>query len=127
MNKRTTLLFVLAAMMMATQGAERQMAEADRYIVQQTVKVSGRVLDQNGEPVAGASVVERGYKTNGITTDNDGRFTLSVHSANAQLTVSFIGYNTTTATVQNGRADVVLTERDNDLDERLKFALAAKK
>ncbi len=39
-------------------------------------KITGKVTDQNGEPVIGASVVEKKGTTNGIMTDIDGNFTL---------------------------------------------------
>ena len=39
--------------------------------------VTGVVVDANGEPIIGASVVEKGT-TNGIVTDMDGKFSLNV-------------------------------------------------
>ena len=54
-----------------------------------TYKVSGVVKDTSGESIIGASVLEKGT-TNGIITDIDGKFTLSVNP-NATLTISFIG------------------------------------
>ncbi len=39
-------------------------------------KITGRVLDNNGEPIIGASVLEQGTK-NGTVTDIDGNFTLN--------------------------------------------------
>ena len=61
--------------------------------VQQSARsVSGTVIDQNGEPVAGATVIEKGT-ANGTVTDVDGRFSLSAPD-NAVLQVSFIGYIT---------------------------------
>lgn len=99
----------------------------ETYIVQQTTKVTGRVVDATGEPIVGASVVERGNKTNGVTTDADGRFTLNVHSAKAELIVSFIGYNTTTVAVKDGYAEVVLAESDTDLEEVVVVAFGKQK
>jgi hypothetical protein len=61
-------------------------------IVQQGKRVSGVVTDINDEPIIGANVVEKGT-TNGIVTDVDGKFSLTV-SENATLQVSFIGYIT---------------------------------
>ena len=57
---------------------------------QKATQVSGRVLDQNGEPIIGAGVYEKGTK-NGAVTDIDGRFTLSVQPG-SKLTVSYIGF-----------------------------------
>lgn len=58
----------------------------------QKLTVSGTVKDDTGEPVIGASVVEKGT-TNGIVTNVEGQFTLSVPS-NSTLVVSYIGYKT---------------------------------
>ena len=59
------------------------------YAQNGTVKVKGTV-SCNGEAVIGASVIENGT-TNGTVTDFDGNYTITVN-ANAQLTVSAIGY-----------------------------------
>lgn len=56
----------------------------------QTITATGLVVDAAGEPVIGASVVEKGT-TNGIVTDIDGKFTLSVKPG-ATLSISFVGY-----------------------------------
>ena len=55
-------------------------------------KITGKVTDQNGESVIGASVVEKGT-TNGTMTDIDGSFTLEVEN-DAMLQISYIGYRT---------------------------------
>ena len=53
---------------------------------QEKVKVSGRVVDAAGEPVIGASVIEKG-STNGTITDMDGNFILNVGSKDAILEI----------------------------------------
>ena len=59
----------------------------------QTLKVIGTVVDEdNGEPLIGVSVLEMGT-TNGIITDVDGNFTITV-SENAKLQLSYVGYAT---------------------------------
>jgi TonB-linked SusC/RagA family outer membrane protein len=58
---------------------------------QQEIVVKGTVIDENNEPIIGASVIEKGT-TNGIMTDIDGRFSLKVKPG-AILQISFIGYN----------------------------------
>lgn len=65
--------------------------ETSLEIVQQQIKVSGVVKDSMGEPVIGASVVEKGT-SNGIITDINGNFSLSVTSG-ATLAISYIGYS----------------------------------
>ena len=57
-----------------------------------SVTVSGTVVDEKGEVVIGASVLEKGT-ANGTITDIDGRFTLNVKSG-AKLVISYVGYRT---------------------------------
>jgi TonB-linked SusC/RagA family outer membrane protein len=79
-------------------------------------RVSGRVVDVSGETVAGANVVEKGT-SNGIITDIDGRFTLSV-GENAVLRISYVGYVTQEVAVANRTMlDVTLLEDAQALDE----------
>lgn len=58
----------------------------------QTINVTGLVVDAAGEPVIGASVVEKGT-TNGNITNVDGKFTLTVKTG-AILQISYVGYQT---------------------------------
>ncbi|MDR1746761.1 MAG: TonB-dependent receptor [Tannerella sp.] len=72
---------------------EMPVAVVEEMIQQQQGKpVSGKVTDVNGEPLIGVNVVEKGT-TNGIPTDVDGNFTITVNN-NAVLVVSYIGYAT---------------------------------
>lgn len=56
----------------------------------QKIEIKGNVIDGNNEPVIGASVLEKGT-TNGIITDFDGNFSLSV-SPKATLSISYVGF-----------------------------------
>ena len=53
--------------------------------------VKGTVVDKNGEPLIGVSIVEKGT-TNGTVTDLDGNYTLTVQTANPVLLFSYVGY-----------------------------------
>ena len=65
----------------------------------QSLVVKGKVLDEFGEPVIGSNVVEKGT-TNGIATDIDGNYTITVsHAQRSVLQFSYIGYNTSEVTV----------------------------
>ena len=66
----------------------------------QFVKVTGRVLDENNEPLSGASVVQLSYPKNGAVTDYDGSFTLSV-PADAKIKVTYVGYEDTVVAVND--------------------------
>ncbi len=56
--------------------------------------IKGVVVDVNGEPIIGASVVEKGNPKNGTITDFDGNYTLKVKNAKTPLVVSYIGFIT---------------------------------
>ena len=56
----------------------------------QTIKVSGQVVDQNGEALIGATVRVKGAQS-GVVTDFDGNFTIDA-TANATLLVSYVGF-----------------------------------
>jgi iron complex outermembrane receptor protein len=72
-------------------------------------KVSGTVLDTTGEPLIGVSVLEAGTN-NGVVTDFNGNFTLTVKQG-AKLTFSYVGYLTQTVAAANGMK--VTLEEDN--------------
>ncbi|MCK0136073.1 SusC/RagA family TonB-linked outer membrane protein [Arenibacter sp. S6351L] len=55
--------------------------------------VSGTIVDENGAPLAGANILEKGT-VNGTQADFDGNFTLEVKDKNAILVISYIGYGT---------------------------------
>ncbi|MBQ2210885.1 MAG: TonB-dependent receptor [Prevotella sp.] len=59
-------------------------------VTQQTIKVSGQVVDQDGQPLIGATVKVKGAK-GGSVTDFDGNFQIDA-PANATLVVSYVGY-----------------------------------
>ena len=61
-------------------------------LTNQAEKISGQVLDQNGDPVIGATIKVKGTTT-GTVTDLDGNFTINAHSGST-LEVSYIGYKT---------------------------------
>lgn len=81
----------------------------------QNITVRGTVSDAFG-PAIGASVVQKGT-SNGVVTDMDGRFTLTLPS-NGVLVVSFIGYRTQEIAVAGKtQIDIVLQEDTKVLDE----------
>ena len=79
--------------------------------------LSGKVVDQNGEPVIGASVVVVGNSSIGAVTGIDGTYRLNV-PANASVTVSCIGYSSVTEAVGNrATIDFTLTEDNEFIEE----------
>ena len=82
-----------------------------------SMTVTGKVVDQNGAAVTGASVVVVGT-TKGTTTGADGAFSLTGVASDARLAVNFIGYKTQTVEV-GGRTsfNIVLVEEATAVDE----------
>ena len=69
---------------------------------QQTNTIKGKVIDQNGEPVIGATVLIVGQSANnGAISDMDGNFQIAA-KAGQKLKVSFLGYETATVAARNG-------------------------
>ena len=62
-NMRTLLLMIFAALSLSVSA--------------QTITLNGNVKDTTGEPIIGASIVEKGNTTNGTITDLDGNFSKS--------------------------------------------------
>lgn len=83
---------------------------------QQKRKITGNVVDELGEPVIGANIIELGT-TNGIVTDFDGNFTLEV-SNNATIRISYIGYlEQDIATSGKSSFNIVIKEDTQSLEE----------
>lgn len=74
-------------------------------VQRQKIKISGQVLDEQKNPLAGAAVVIAG-STGSVSTDLDGKFTIEV-SPGQKLNVSFIGYETQTIDPQ-GRTELII-------------------
>lgn len=88
--------------------------------------ITGKVTDEVGEPFIGVNVVEKGT-SNGVITDIDGKYSLSVNE-NAILLFSFLGYKTQEVPVQkNTILNVELKESSQELDEVVVTALGIKK
>ena len=85
-------------------------------MAQAPVKVKGVVMDTAGASVIAASVVEQGNTSNGVVTDLDGKFELTV-PAGAQLVVSSIGYATQVVEVGNQAELTIILEEDSQLLE----------
>ena len=80
--------------------------------------VSGKVVDQDGNPVIGAMVVLAGTN-NGSATDLDGKYSLTIKKNNASLEFSSIGYETVKITLNDHQvvADVVMPTEALKLDD----------
>ncbi len=90
---------------------------ADKTLQANRRLVKGIITDERGEPIVGATIMEKGT-TNGVITDMNGVFTLQIPGNGALLQVTYIGYATQEVTVKN-QSDVriVLKEDLLALDE----------
>ena len=79
-------------------------------------KVSGVVVDESGEAVIGASVVQKGKPSNGVATDIDGKFTLTVPNNKSQIVVTYVGYEKQELTVKSGVMKIALKVAGQVLD-----------
>lgn len=85
--------------------------------VMQSVVVKGQVVDLNGNPVIGASVLEKGTN-NGVITDIDGNFTLKVANRNSVVVVSYLGYKATEVKASDKKISQITLREDSEiLDE----------
>lgn len=92
--------------------SRKQITEAQ----QQSKQISGKIIDEFGEAIIGANVIEKGT-SNGTVTDIDGNFSLRV-ADNAVIEISYIGYHDQEVSVA-GRSSLQVTmiEDTKTLDE----------
>ncbi|MBC9797144.1 TonB-dependent receptor, partial [Sinomicrobium weinanense] len=66
---------------------------------------SGQVLDENSNPLAGATIIEAGHTVNGTVSDLSGIFEIALETPEVQI--SYMGYISKTATLTAGRKNIV--------------------
>jgi TonB-linked SusC/RagA family outer membrane protein len=76
------------------------------------IDISGKILDENGAPLPGANVVEKGTQ-HGTTTNADGVFVLKGVDENGSLVISYVGFQTLTIPV-NSRSSIVVSIKQSD-------------
>lgn len=87
-----TALFSIALSQNCVLGVNATEAPHALSVSQQVSKIKGNVVDSNGEPIIGATIMEKGT-TNGTVTDLDGNFVLNV-APGAIIQISYIGFAT---------------------------------
>ncbi|WP_455591425.1 TonB-dependent receptor, partial [Bacteroides sp.] len=99
----------------AAPSASVQSTQSTQQTKKQTVK--GVVKDAMGEPIIGASVIEKGATSNGTITNLDGEFTLTV--SGGELQVTYIGFMPQTIALKPGVStyNVTMREDTKTLDE----------
>ena len=102
-NMRTLLLMLFAAISLSVSA--------------QTITVKGNVKATSGEPVIGASVVEKGNTTNGTITDLDGNFSIKIDGKKT-LVISYIGMKSQEIAIQGKKViNVQMSDDSKALDE----------
>lgn len=95
--QRMPLFFLITAMLFFNQAQ-----------AQNALLVKGRVLDKNsGQPVFGVSISVKG-SNRGVSTTDNGIFSISVPSANSLLVVSSVGYEKQEVTIDNPANEIVV-------------------
>ena len=85
--------------------------------VQQQKSITGQVNDENGLPLPGVTILEKGTK-NAVLTDFDGKFSLKTENENAILVFSFLGYTNTEVSIKGKAAvNVKMQKATTSLDE----------
>lgn len=80
-------------------------------------RVGGLVLEEQGYPIPGVTVLEKGT-TNGVITDMDGKFSLEVAGESSVLVLSFVGMQTQEVAVgTQTNINVIMASTFSDLDE----------
>ncbi|MDR2512146.1 MAG: TonB-dependent receptor, partial [Bacteroidales bacterium] len=82
------------------------------------VRVTGKVSDERGEILIGATVTEQGVMSNGVVTDLDGNFVITV-KPDAILNIAYMGYVPTTVKITASKTtySIVLKEDEKLLEE----------
>lgn len=126
-QKKRVVLF-LFFVSVYTLGSTLNAAVSDiNHILLQPVKITGKVVDEKEKPLAGANVVQKGT-LNGVTTDTNGNFFLSVSDSSSLFTVSFVGYQTQTCTIgQNTRFYIRMEPNTLMLDDVIVTALGIRR
>lgn len=116
MNRQWALIgaILLASGLTGSSYAMATPPTQSQSVTQSSTIIKGQIVDAEGEPILGATVVELGT-TRGTVTDIDGNFTINSH-ANAKLRISYVGYKTVETKAVNGMK-VVMQNDNAQLDE----------
>lgn len=116
MNRQWALIgaILLASGLTGSSYAMATPPTQSQSVTQSSTIIKGQIVDAEGEPILGATVVELGT-TRGTVTDIDGNFTINSH-ANAKLRITYVGYKTVETKAVNGMK-VVMQNDNAQLDE----------
>lgn len=75
--------------------------------------ISGKIVDESGEPLAGAVVMINGDSSSAVGTDIDGKFSIAATSGKNVLTVSMIGFRTASVDAVPGQSIEIVAQQDS--------------
>ncbi len=78
--------------------------------------IGGKILDSSGNPLPGATIVEKGNPNNGVLSDFYGEFIISVNEDAKELIVSYLGFETQTVQITGNNLNITLKPEVNELD-----------
>ena len=83
---------------------------------QQSKDIGGTIVDSSGNPIAGATIIDKSDPTNGVISDFNGQFVISVSESSKELEISFLGFESETVTIDGKFVNVKLEEAASQLD-----------
>lgn len=126
LKKEVYLLYFLITSSTVIFGADLLRVEENKISVLQQ-EIRGRILDESGMPLPGATIIEKGTN-NGIQSDFDGNFSLRISNPSAILEISFIGFVTREIPVNDIEfLEITLSPDVNTLTEVVVTALGIKR
>lgn len=110
------LIKLLACATFAAGGCITAVAQQSASVNRQVSACTGTVVDSQGEPVIGASVMIKGTTT-GAATDFDGKFNIANVKRGAVIVISSVGYKTAEVTWNGTPVNITLEDNTEVLDE----------
>ena len=105
-NDKWFLYLLLLFLLILTPGK----VSAQQSAGERRVTITGKVLDQSGEPVIGGSVLQKGT-SNGAVTNFDGDFSIDV-PIGATITISYLGFTTEEVVVRDNKSLIINMKED---------------
>lgn len=121
-TRKATIDYVMQSLLKATQFSYKKINSGLVVVIGKPgadalLTISGRIKDDRGTALAGVSVTEKGT-TNGVISDADGSYRITVKDDLAILIVSMVGYVSQELSVKSDNySDVTLLPVDNEMDE----------
>ena len=83
---------------------------------QQSKDIGGTIIDSEGNPIGGATIIDKSDTSNGVISDFDGQFIISVLESSKELEVSFLGYKTKVVPINGNFLNIILEEEASQLE-----------